>query len=101
MEKFESWAIVELFGHQRIAGKISEQQIGGCSFLRVDVPASENSPAYTKLYGNGAIYGITITDEETARAAAKHLGPQPMDEWSVRESYKLLTAAKNDDGVPF
>jgi hypothetical protein len=96
MEKFESWAIVELFGHQRIAGKISEQQIGGCSFLRVDVPASESSPAYTKLYGNGAIYGITIADEETARVAATHLSEQPMDQWSVRETYKLLTDRTGD-----
>ena len=36
---FEQWAIVEIFGHQRIAGKVTEQTIGGCSFVRVDVPA--------------------------------------------------------------
>ena len=32
------WAIVEIFGHQRIAGFLSEQTIGGQSFVRVDVP---------------------------------------------------------------
>lgn len=37
--KFESWCIVELFGHQRIAGLVTEQTIGGCNFVRVDVPA--------------------------------------------------------------
>lgn len=26
---FQAWAIVELFGHQRCAGRISEQTIGG------------------------------------------------------------------------
>jgi hypothetical protein len=35
----EQWAIVEIFGHQRIAGRLTEQTIGGCSFVRVDVPA--------------------------------------------------------------
>ena len=37
-EKKDQWAIVELFGHQRIAGKISEHAVGGCSFVRIDVP---------------------------------------------------------------
>ncbi len=46
-EQFESWAIVELFGHQKIAGKLTEQTIGGCHFIRVDVPAFEDSPAFT------------------------------------------------------
>lgn len=35
MEKFEEWAIIDLFGHQKIAGRISEQQIGGSSFVHV------------------------------------------------------------------
>ncbi len=26
MPKFEEWALVELFGHQRIAGKVTEQR---------------------------------------------------------------------------
>lgn len=40
-EKFEQFAVVELFGHQIIAGKVSEQVIGGQGFVRVDVPAIE------------------------------------------------------------
>lgn len=43
-EKFEQWAIVDLFGHTRIAGKVSEQVIGGCSFVRVDVPERGDGP---------------------------------------------------------
>ena len=68
---YASWAIVELFGHQQIAGYLSEQTIGGTTFLRVDVPETSRAAAYTKLYGAGAIYAITPTTEELARAAAE------------------------------
>jgi hypothetical protein len=38
---FEGWVILELMGHRRLAGYLSEQQIGGASFLRIDVPSSD------------------------------------------------------------
>lgn len=77
-EKFESWAIVEIFGHQRFAGQISEQSIGGCSFVRIDVPATDNSGPVTKLYGDKAIYCITPVTEEIARAAANQMQVKPV-----------------------
>lgn len=85
MPEFEQWAIVELFGHNRIAGLVTEQAVGGCSFVRVDVPAIGENPGFTKLYGQGAIYGITFTDKETAIAAAKSFAPRPIDAWSARQ----------------
>jgi hypothetical protein len=36
--KFHSWAIVELFGHNQLAGLVTEQTIAGQSFIRIDVP---------------------------------------------------------------
>lgn len=85
----DMWAIIELFGHNQIAGLMSECSIGGCSFIRVDVPGTEECPGYTKLYGNGAIYAITMVDEETARAAVDYHRPKPMTPWSAREMLKL------------
>jgi hypothetical protein len=70
-EAFDSHAIVELFGHQRIAGRVSEQQLAGGTFLRVDVPETERAEAYTRYYGAGAIYALTPVTEEIARAAAE------------------------------
>lgn len=90
-ERFEEWAIVELFGHQRIAGRVSEQTVGGCAFVRVDVPALDNSQGLTKLYGQGAIYAMTIVDEQTARLAARACMAAPMDRWSVEQAMKALT----------
>jgi hypothetical protein len=97
---FEQWAIVEIFGHQRIAGKVSEQTIGGCSFVRVDVPAlpervvsrygrTETIPpiaGFTKCYGNGAIYAITFVDEQIATATASQLRETPIDSYSLKDA---------------
>ena len=81
--KFEHWAIVEIFGHQQFAGLVTEQTIGGCSFVRVDVPETKERKPFTKLFGNGAIYGITIVDEKAARLKAESLKKTPMTEWEV------------------
>jgi len=71
-EKFESWAIIEIFGHSQIAGKVSEASIGGCSFIRVDVPECDGKPAFTKFYGQGAIYSMTPCAELAAIKSFRH-----------------------------
>jgi hypothetical protein len=53
-EAFEGWAVLELMGHRRLAGHLSEQQIGGSSFLRIDVPTE---PPATQFYSPSAVYG--------------------------------------------
>jgi hypothetical protein len=65
-EKFETWAIVEIFGHQIIAGKVSEQVIGGQGMLRIDVPQTSDRESFTKFYGMDAVYCITPVEEQTA-----------------------------------
>jgi len=63
------YAIVELFGHTKIAGRVTEQVIGGQAFVRVDVPEHGNNDAFTKLYGAGAIYCMSPCSEAVARRA--------------------------------
>lgn len=93
---FEQWALVELFGHQRIAGLMTEQTIGGCSFIRIDVPAVDGQPAFTKLYGQGAIYGITFVAEEIARAAAKSYRIRPVSTYEIPELRQLRLPGAGD-----
>lgn len=69
-EKFECWAVVEVMGHSRYAGRVTEQAVGGCAFVRVDVPAVGERLAFTKLLSQAAIFCITPCSEEAARAAA-------------------------------
>ena len=88
-DKFDVWAVVELFGHQQIAGRVTEASIGGCSFLRVDVPDQptvDNGsyygpqpalPAYTRYFGNGAIYAMNPCTEVAAREVAARIRVKP------------------------
>lgn len=38
-EKFDSWAILELMGHRKLAGRVSEATLAGGAFVRIDVPS--------------------------------------------------------------
>ena len=84
---FAAWCLIELFGHSRLAGYLSEQQIGGQTFIRVDVPETESAPAYSKFYGAAAIYSFTPVDEEIARGMAERLNERPI---SIYEMSKIL-----------
>lgn len=77
-QPFEQWAIVEIMGHQRYAGLVTEQVIAGTGFVRIDVPETERGPAYTKVFGPSAIYGITFCTEEIARAVAEAVYVKPV-----------------------
>lgn len=76
-EKFESWAIVEVMGHKRFAGHVTEQAFGSASMLRIDVPEIDDVPAFTKLIGIGSIYAITPCTEDTARQAQQAFRVRP------------------------
>jgi hypothetical protein len=75
---FDCWAIVEIMGHVTMAGRVTEQAIGGQSFIRIDVPEVGNQQAFTRFYGPGAIYSITPVDEETGRVAVANLRQEPI-----------------------
>jgi hypothetical protein len=86
-EKFETWAVVELFGHQIIAGLVTEQQIGGQGFVRVDVPSVDvlevggtiaATDAFTKFYGAGAIYAMSPCSEDVVLDHVRQARPKPI-----------------------
>lgn len=114
---FDEWAIVEIMGHQKYAGKVSEHVIGGASLLRIDVPAVNQQKPFTKLFGIGSVYAITPTTEEIAIACATKLRQAPLSIYDLPEAMqeKLRAAAPriehrddddddredDDDGGPF
>ncbi len=103
-EKFESWGVIELFGHNRIAGKISEANIGGCQFVRIDVPEMNGKPSFTRFFGQGAIYSLNPTSEEVAREIARMCQAQPVQQWDIRQLLPDKTSGNGeieDDDNPF
>lgn len=97
----EAWAVVDLFGHTRIAGRISEHVIGGCSFVRVDVPSVNGLAEFTELYGQGAIYAIRFVAEEIARGVAEKLQRRPVSVYDLpadlQQRLRALPAPEADD----
>lgn len=103
-EKFECWALVEVMGHSRYAGKVSEQSIGGCNFVRVDVPAFEGQPAFTKLLGQSSIFAITPVSGQVARGMAQQFRNAPISVYDLPEGFRqkqLAAFADEDDREDF
>jgi hypothetical protein len=86
---FDTWAIVELMGHRRLAGRLTEQDIAGSGFLRLDIPSD---PPATQFYRPAAVYCITPTTEDTARQVATLGRPAPVQAWELAPA----TAADDD-----
>lgn len=75
------WAIVEIMGHLRLAGRIMEEDRFGAKLLRVDRPyqvSDEETVWVTSYHAGTAIYQLRLCTEETARKTAQALGdPRP------------------------
>lgn len=87
-ESIEGWGIVELMGHQRTAGRLSERSIAGSNLLQVDVPLSDTE-FRTVFYGGSAIYALHPTDEASARLMARSLGARPVYQYDLDRQARL------------
>ena len=81
-DAFQGWAIVELMGHRRLAGHVTEQEVAGHGFLRLDVHDAEGTVA-TQFYSPSAVYCLTPTTEEIARGLAARLRPAPVHAYEL------------------
>ncbi len=88
---FREWAIVELMGHVRVAGLVTEVERFGSKLGRIDIP---NGNGFTTQFFNGSsLYRLTPTTEEIARAIATSSRPEPVHLWELPR----LKAAEIDD----
>lgn len=101
VEKFEQWCVVEIMGHKKFAGFVTEQSVGGTSFVRIDVPEvaveGRTLPAFTKLFGAGSIYCISPCTEETAKAFAAQLRSEAFSLYEAPRLPAPGAAAEPDD----
>lgn len=81
----EGWSVLELMGHRRLGGWLSEVTVAGGAFIRIDVPGpdDDSDPVATQLYSPSAVYCITPTTEEIARAVAANNQPTPVHRWEL------------------
>lgn len=76
----DTWAVIELFGHSRIAGKVTNVSIAGCGFIRLQVPAHKGRPAYTRDIAPKAVYAINPCDQAAALSALDYCSESPVIE---------------------
>jgi hypothetical protein len=120
--ELETWAIIEVMGHQRYAGFVRQVPMGGAVMIRVDVPALPEKqdkytyydydrggaavektrtlpavPTFTKFLGVAAIFAITPCTEEVARAAVERMRAVPAAELSMPPRRALPDSRAYDD----
>jgi hypothetical protein len=103
---YEGWAIVELMGHRRLAGRVSQAEQYGVAMLRLDVPPTEGAQAATQFYGGSSIYCITPVSEEAALLVARRSAPTPIQTWELPpsahpRSYEATVADDDDEEIPW
>lgn len=77
------WGQIELMGHQRIAGHITETTVAGKGMLRVDVPDADGTTTHTRFYSPEAVYCISPTDRQIAIGLAANIKSQPVTIYDV------------------
>lgn len=95
---FAEWVILELMGHRRLAGFLTEQEIAGRGFLRLEIPAEQ---PVTQLYNPTSVYAITPTTREIATAVAQTSQPAPVQRWELPAPEPMTTQeARSAAGWP-
>ncbi len=84
-EQLKKFAVVEMMGHRKIVGLVTESDISGGQLLRVDVIDADGNPERTEYIGVGSIYCLTIVTEEVAKRVAANGVPRPA--WAYGSSF--------------
>lgn len=115
----EQWAIVELMGHVKLAGKLSEEERFGSKMGRLDIPIDVvctcpplpsgdrtgcrgicGTGFVTQHFGGQSVYRITYCTEAVARATAARNNPAPVSPWDYPKqlpSAPVLAPGAGDD----
>ena len=80
--EIKGFALVEIFGHQRIVGFLSQQAFGSGVLFRIDVPDLTSSgkvirDGFTRYFGLAAIYSITPISEDVMRKLLPNIDGTP------------------------
>ena len=94
--KLDFPALVELFGHTRIAGQVSEHALGGNTMIRIDVPETKQNPRFTKFVNPSAVYALNPIAEEMMHQLANEIQAKPIYSYHLRDvQQKLMLEVEN------
>lgn len=77
------WCVVELMGHIKVAGFVTEEEHFGAKMGRIDIPAGGGETAVTQYFGGSSVYRITPVTEGMARAFAANNRPKPIQRYEL------------------
>lgn len=93
---FKQWAILELMGHRKLAGLVTEEVIAGAGLIRIDIPNGDESS--TQYYSPTALYCLTPCSEDLARKVAASYQPAPVSQWDLKT---LPSPIRNPVNLPY
>ena len=87
-----------LMGHRRLAGLVTEATLAGGSFLRIDIYGEGiDEPIVTQFYSPSSVYAITPTTEAVCRRMGMKFRPQPVSEWDLLPAPERAGRHADDD----
>lgn len=120
--KFEGWAVIELFGHQREAGYVTTEYYGTGALFRVEVPSlterevtldrpqwindelvpvgsrvlREAMQGRTRFLGPGSVYALNPCSEEACRKAIEAMSERKVKVIELAKTRQLVSAPGDD-----
>jgi hypothetical protein len=114
----DMWAVVELMGHVRIAGRLTEEERFNTKMGRIDIPQPPSADCVackglsratiepicivcesyvTQFFGGSSVYRITFVSEAAARAVAVSNRAAPIHSWELPKIAAPTSATSRDD----
>lgn len=70
-DEISTWALLEVFGHTKVAGRLTTRKLGTEVMFQVDVPKGDCEFSHSELYSPKSIFAIKPTTETWCRRWAK------------------------------
>lgn len=81
------WMILELLGHRKLAGFVTEVQRYGTALIQVEVyRGDEEAPTLVQRYSPSALFGETPCAEAVARRFAAGSSYRPVTAWELERA---------------
>lgn len=92
-DKLKFYALVELFGRQRLVGMVVVDPPEFPGLIRVDVPdllkdGKVVRKGFTRYLGRTALYGVTPITEQMVRELLPSIDGRPSEPMGLRDGYR-------------